>query len=449
MKNFTLISNIPPRIFQTNLGNSYAEADQLKPHQQRECIAMTSVTPDQIPLETAQKKEESFWTGTMLISGTCIGGGMLAMPVHTAEVGFFISLLCLFVCWAFMTYTGLLLVEATLWVKNETHFSSLSRILIGNWVKVIALVVYLFMNYASLVAYTAGGGTLITMWSEAFFNLPLSYEVGCVIFTILFGFIILLGSQFVGALNFWLMIGLVVSFVGLLGIGFNHIEHSNLAFRHTWKESLGTFSMILATFSYQMVVPAVCAYMKYDVSKLKKAVITGTTIPFVTYALWIFVIHGAVALDGEGGLRDAWVQGHSATVSLRKQLDHGFITALADSFGFLAIVTSYLGLSLALFYFLKDCFNEMKIEIGKNLIIFLTVLPTMLLAILFPRALLKFLDLSGGYGDTILSGLIPIGLVWVGRYNKKLESIYRVPGGRAALVLSVVFFFGILLLQIV
>lgn len=410
---------------------------------------MTSIMQDQNLVGAPSTTQESFWTGTMLISGTCIGGGMLAMPVQTAETGFLISLLCLFVCWAFMTYTGLLLVEATLWVKNETHFSSLSRILIGNWVKVIALVIYLFMNYASLVAYTAGGGTLINMWSESMLNLTLGYEASCVIFTVLFGSIILFGSHFVGRLNFWMMIGLVVSFCGLLGFGLANIQGENLAFRHSWKESLGTFSMILATFSYQMVVPAVCACMNYDVPKLKKAVITGTTIPFLTYALWILVIHGAVALDGEGGLREAWVHGYSATVSLRKQLDHYLISMLADGFAFLAIVTSYLGLSLALFYFLKDCFKEVKMDLGRNVIIFLSVMPTLILAILFPRALLKFLDLSGGFGDTILSGLIPIALVWVGRYNKKLDSIYRVPGGRLALVLSVLFFFGILLLQFI
>lgn len=410
---------------------------------------MTSINADLNTAPIASTKEESFWTGTMLISGTCIGGGMLAMPVQTAEAGFFISLLCLFVCWAFMTYTGLLLMEATLWVKNETHFSSLSRILIGNWVKILALVIYLFMNYASLVAYTAGGGTLITMWSESLLNMPLSYETGCVLFTLIFGFLIFAGSHFVGKLNFWLMIGLVVSFVFLLGYGMANIQGENLSFRQNWKESLSTFSMILATFSYQMVVPAVCAYMKYDVSKLKKAIITGTTIPFLTYALWILVIHGAVALEGKGGLREAFEHGYSATVSLRTQLDHSIITVLADSFGFLAVVTSYLGLSLALFYFLKDCFNEIKIEISKKGIVFLTVLPTMMLAILFPRALLKFLDLSGGFGDTILSGMIPIGLVWVGRYNKNLQSIYKVPGGKAALLLSVVFYFAILLLQFI
>ncbi len=396
-----------------------------------------------------QGAKGSIWAATCLISGTCIGGGMLAMPVQTAEAGFGLSLLGLIACWLFMTFTGLCLVEATLWVKNETHFSSLSRILLGNWVKVVAIIVYLFMNYASLVAYTAGGATLIQSWAQSMLNLTLGYEASCVIFTLIFGSAVCIGAHFLGRVNFLFMIVLGLCYVGLVLLGSKHIRAENLAWRSQWIESLGTFSMILATFSYQMVVPSVCSFMNYDAAKLRKVILLGTTIPLVIYSLWIFVIHGAVSLEGANGLREAFVQGHSATEPLHKQLNHWIITGLAESFAFLAIVTSYFGLSMALFHFLGDCFKEMKINLGRNLVIFLTVFPALILGILYPRALLQFLDLSGGYGDTILSGLIPVGLVWAGRYHKKLQSVYTVPGKKVALVAAGCFFFCILLLQFI
>src|SRR5262245_26667770 len=123
---------------------------------------MTTLVLDRdLPKEEKREAKGSLWAATCLVSGTCIGGGMLAMPVQTAEIGFGFSLFGLFSCWMFMTFTGLCLVEATLWVKNETHFTSLTRILAGNWLKIVAAIVYLFMNYASLVAYTAGGAALI------------------------------------------------------------------------------------------------------------------------------------------------------------------------------------------------------------------------------------------------------------------------------------------------
>ena len=82
---------------------------------------------------------------------------MLAMPIQTAEAGFFPSFLAVLCSWVFMCFTGLLLVEATLWVKEGAHFSTLATALLGKTGRSISLVVYLFMNYTSLVAYTAGG----------------------------------------------------------------------------------------------------------------------------------------------------------------------------------------------------------------------------------------------------------------------------------------------------
>lgn len=386
----------------------------------------------------------SFWTATSLISGTCIGGGMLAMPVQTAETGFFLSALALFVSWAFMTYTGLLLVEATMWVKNETHFASLSRIILGNKVRIIALSVYLFMNYASLVAYIAGGSALINTWLSQL-GFVVGYELSCVFFTAIFGLLILFGTQLVGRINFIFVLGLCLCYLGLVAVGIGNIRGDLLSLRTAWQSCFGTFSMILATFSYQMIVPSVCSYLKYDKSQLRRAIITGTTIPLVVYVLWIFVIHGAVPLEGENGLREAFQNGSSATVPLREHLSHWSLALIADAFALFAVTTSYLGLSLALFDFLSDCLRELRINLARQMIIVLTIIPSLLLAILFPKALLQSLDLSGGFGDTILSGLIPTAMVFVGYYMKNLGETKMWLSSRLLLTLSATFFFSILL----
>jgi tyrosine-specific transport protein len=391
----------------------------------------------------------SFLGATLLISGTCIGGGMLAMPVQTAETGFFLTLLCIITCWAFMTFTGLLLVEATLWVRGETHFASLSRILVGNKTKGLALLVYLFMNYASLVAYTAGGSQIVTLWAKALTGLTVSYEVGCVIFTLLFGLLVFLGTHLVSRLNLLLMFALIFSYISLIGFGVGSVRGENLIFRPHLGGAFGIVSMILATFSYQMVVPSVCSYLKYDTQMLKRAVITGTTLPFAVYSLWLFIIHGCVPMEGTNGLLEAFKNGSAATLPLRVIFNHWSLSLLVDFFAFFAIATSYLGLSLALLDFLRDCFREFKLNISKNHLMLITIIPTLMTAILFPRALIKSLDLSGGFGDTILSGLIPIGMVWIGRYRKNLSIESRTPGGKPALFLAASFFAFFFILQIV
>lgn len=46
--------------------------------------------------------------GTLLIAGTTIGGGVLALPVVTGIAGYVPSLLIYLICWMFMATTGLL-----------------------------------------------------------------------------------------------------------------------------------------------------------------------------------------------------------------------------------------------------------------------------------------------------------------------------------------------------
>lgn len=56
--------------------------------------------------------------GILLIAGSCIGSGMLGMPVMSAEGGFFPSVVLFTLAWAFMTLSGFVLLEANLWFER-------------------------------------------------------------------------------------------------------------------------------------------------------------------------------------------------------------------------------------------------------------------------------------------------------------------------------------------
>ena len=69
--------------------------------------------------------------GTLLIAGTTIGGGMLALPILTAQLGLVPTLFLLFLCWFVMMATGLILLEVTLWYPDETNLLTLSKRTLG------------------------------------------------------------------------------------------------------------------------------------------------------------------------------------------------------------------------------------------------------------------------------------------------------------------------------
>ena len=71
-------------------------------------------------------------------------------------------------------------------------------------------------------------------------------------------------------------------------------------------------------------------------------------------------------------------------------------------------------------------------------------LPPAIFAAVNPGIFIEALGIAGGYGEAVLNGMIPIMMVWVGRYHMKLEGKYRFMGGRPLLVL--LFLFTILII---
>lgn len=94
--------------------------------------------------------------------------------------------------------------------------------------------------------------------------------------------------------------------------------------------------------------------------------------------------------------------------------------------------------------------GSMKEGIGKVILGILIVVPTLICATQFERVFLVALEVSGGFGDSILNGLIPVIMVWIGRYYLNLgkASHFKLPGGRVLLSFVFAFFLCALILEI-
>ena len=66
-----------------------------------------------------------------LVAGTCIGGGMLALPVATGISGFIPSTFIMALCWIAMTASALLLLEVNLWMKEGAHVITMASTILG------------------------------------------------------------------------------------------------------------------------------------------------------------------------------------------------------------------------------------------------------------------------------------------------------------------------------
>lgn len=384
-------------------------------------------------------------SATFLVTGTTIGGGMLALPVATGLNGFFPSSIVMALCCFFMTATALLLLEATLWFGEGAHMMTMTSALLGRTGKFISTCVYLFICYASIIAYTAGGGAQVAEAAAYYFGLEMTQNAAAVLFLCAFYFVIYLGSRTVGRVNTILFVAMILAYLLLVGVGIGEIKTHLLRYA-SWDNSLLAIPLLLTSFSFQTMVPSLVPYLKRRINPLRWAVVGGTVFTFVIYLIWQALVLGIIPIFGKNGLAQALTEGIPATIYLRDHVASSLVTSTAEFFAFFAIGTSFLGITFGLIDFLADGLSIKKEGKGNLILAVLIIIPTLIIATQFERIFLLAMDTSGGFGDAILNGMIPVLMVWVGRYKLGYSKEYAFPGGKVVLAIIFAFFalaFGI------
>lgn len=337
-----------------------------------------------------------------------------------------------------------------MWMEEGVHMITMSSRILGLPGKAVSWLLYLFICYASLVAYTAGGGVQIATAAADYFGLSLNKQLGAVIFILIFGGVIFLGNRTVGRVNAILFIAMVVAYFALVGIGIPEVN-IDLLFHRNWSGSLLAIPLLLTTFSFQTMVPSLTPYLQRNVKALRIAVIGGTFLTFLIYLIWQFLILGIMPVEGSNGLIEALRLGEPATQFLREHVDSKWIYLVAEYFAFFAIITSFLGIAFGLYDFLSDGLGIKKQGFGRIALGLLIVVPTIIFATQFERIFLVALETSGGFGDSILNGIIPVLMVWLGRYKLGMDKgeTFTVPGGKPLLAGVFVFFLFTLILALV
>lgn len=371
---------------------------------------------------------------------------MLALPVATGVSGFVPSSLMMVFCWLAMTASALFLLEVNLWLKEGAHVITMSSTILGPVGKAVSWCVFLFISYASLVAYTAAGGSLLVFGTASFLGLELSKEVSCLLFIVIFGSVIYLGSHVVGRVNAILFIGLIAAYLALISSGLSEVKFELLTHRN-WSTAYLAIPLLLTTFSFQTMLPSLTPYLNRDVKALRWAIIGGTTLTFIVYLIWQCLVLGIVPVDGPNSLIKALEAGEPITQFFRKHVQSSWVSTVAEFFAFFALITSFLGIALGLFDFLSDGLDIKKAGWGNALLAILIIIPVFIFAAYFERVFLIALDTTGGFGDSILNGIIPVLMVWIGRYHLKFPDDHRIPGGKPLLVIVLLFFCFSLVLE--
>lgn len=381
--------------------------------------------------------------GTLLIAGTMVGVGMLALPVATGEGGFIPAAVIYLICWLFMLCTGLLLLEVCSWMPKDANLITMAHRLLGPTGKNVCWAVYLFLFVTVMIAHVVGGGAV------------LSEICGCmvpewafmILYVVLFSPVIYLGTKWVDRLNMLLMAGVILTYLMFIPASIGHVD-LNLLARSDWSKAWLALPVLFTAFTFQVIIPTMMTYMNRDVKKVRLAIILGTTIPLVVYLIWEFLILGIIPAEGPHGLTEAAKKGWNAVMPLKELLNNPFLFKIGKAFAFFTMTTSYIGLSLAYLDFLADGLKIKKVGIKKIALCLAVFIPPTLVAISYPDIFIIALSYAGGFSCAILFGLFPPLMVWVGRYIKKEKMNPQIPGGKLFLATLILFVLVELSIQI-
>ncbi|KAF7820130.1 Tyrosine-specific transport protein [Senna tora] len=377
-----------------------------------------------------KKKKKGTIAGAMaLIIGTSIGTGILALPHKASPAGFVPSSISVVVCWAFLLIEALLLVEINVGLlrkkrrkreeeeEDDSEFEVISirtmaQETLGEWGSTLATLTYVLLGYSSMVAYCSKSGEIIFQ----LINLPPPVS-GC-LFTALFTMLISIGgTQATDLVNQWLTASMIGVLLGIEVVAVVFGGWSGVGGGSDWTQVPPAIPVIIFSLVYHDIAPVVCAYLEGDLRRIRASVFFGSLVPLMALLLWDAIALG-LAAEAEQTVDP---------VELLFRVKWSGVSLMVGTFSLLAVGTSLIGTLLSFSEFFKEQLkyqswisaSTQKLKDdwwGRNkmnvMAMTMVVAPSLFVSTTFPDAFAAATDIAGGYGMTVLYGVVPPAMAW-------------------------------------
>lgn len=368
----------------------------------------------------------------LIVAGTTIGAGMLAMPLAAAGTGFGVTLGLLFGLWVLMCYTALLLLEVYQHVPADTGLGSLARRYLGRYGQWLTGFSMLFLMYALTAAYVSGAGELLSSSLSDWLAITLPPSAGVLLFTLVGGAVVCIGTSLVDLFNRFLFTAKTIFLVVMLALLLPHIHQVNLLTLPLEKGlALSAIPVIFTSFGFHGSVPSIVSYMNGDIKKLRRVFMVGSFIPLIAYIFWQLATLGSIGSPAFAALLATHAGLNGLLQAIREVVASPHVELAVHLFADLALATSFLGVALGLFDYLADLFQRKNSPMGRLQTGLLTFLPPLAFALFYPRGFVLALGYAG-VALAVLALIIPSLLAMQSR-KRNPQSGYRVAGGQVVL----------------
>ena len=371
---------------------------------------------------------------TLLVAGTMIGAGMLAMPLTSAGIGFGFTLVLLLGLWALLTFSALLFVELYQTAESDAGIGTLAEQYFGKTGRIVATAVLIIFLYALIAAYISGGGSLLKdLLPESFGD-----KVSILLFTVIFGSFIVIGTHSVDKINRVLFFVMLTAFAVVLSLMLPEIKFDNLMATPIDNALIISASPVFfPAFGFHGSIPSLNKYLDGNVKALRISILAGSAITLCAYILWQMSTHGLLTQNEFLQIlkEDATLNGLvKATLAITGS---NIIAGAVKLFSTLALVTSFLGVGLGLLECIEDLLKRsFNISAGRISLGLMTFIPPLVFALFYPEGFILALGYAGQM-FAFYAVVLPVSLVWKAR-RAHTNLPYKVWGGNLTLIIVLV-----------
>ncbi|WP_434036419.1 aromatic amino acid transporter [Formosa sp. 4Alg 33] len=384
-------------------------------------------------------KNQSALTGIMITAGTTIGAGIFSLPVVSSGMWFVLSLVCLLLLWFLNYLSALYILEANLLFEPGASFDTISKKILGkNWSILIGLSIA-FLMYILLYAYFSAFGNIVMEslgWdifkSNSWMQGVMSLALGS-----LLALIVWLSTAMVGRISTILVFGMIISFtISMAGFAIQ-IETAKL-FDITGEKSAylpylwAALPYFMTSFGLATVVPSLYKFYGKNPAIIKRSLLWGSLITFFVYVLFLTVTFGNISRYEFIAINEAGGNiGHLISAFGTHKSSH-MISFVLNLFSNFAIITSFMGVGLALFDYIADKFSFKDHAKGRFKSACITFIPPGIISFFFPNG---FIAAIGFAGLVVIFGffIAPFFVVKTLRRSNRTP-IYKVRGGHSLLL---------------
>jgi len=200
---------------------------------------------------------------------------------------------------------------------------------------------------------------------------------------------------------------------------YKHIKIENLlSYRGGF--FFNSLSITIISFAFHPIIPTISKYLKYNIKDIILVILIGSCIPVFIYIIWEIILLGIIPITGSLSISIAYKNNMTFYSLLFPMLNNYLIIIAMWFFSLSAIITSFLGVSIASVDFFIDAFNLKKNIYNIAKVILLTYLPPIFFYLKFQEGFLTILDYAGIF-LIILIGILPISMTYVLKYNRSIS----------------------------